>query len=76
MPFTESGRYGVSPHVVLPTATIAFLGGEFSCPGRSEDYLHILYGDFRTVEYSYVDATAAAARRQIDVKRGDHAPGL
>ena len=66
MPTTESGRYGVPPDVVLPTAKTAFLGGEFSCPGRPEEYLHILYGDFEKVEYSYVDATAAATRRQVD----------
>jgi hypothetical protein len=66
MPVTESGGHGVPPDVVLPTATIAFLGGEFPCPNRPEDYLHILYGDFGKIEYSYVDATAAVTRRQVD----------
>ena len=72
MPATESGRYGVSSHIVLPTATIAFLGGDFSCPGRSEEYLHIIYGDFRKVEYSYVDPAAAATRHQVDAAGGAH----
>ena len=76
MPATESGRYGVPPDVVLPTAKTAFLGGEFSCPGRPEEYLHILYGDFEKVEYSYVDATAAATRRQVDAAGDTRWQGL
>ena len=66
MPATESGRHGVPPDVVLPTATIAFLGGEFPCPSRPEEYLHILYGDFEKVEYYFVDTAPAETRRQID----------
>ncbi len=66
MPTTESGGYGVPQEVVLPTSTIPFLGGEFACPNQTEAYLHMLYGDFRKVEYTYVDAGPAKARARID----------
>ncbi len=67
MPLTESGGYGVPREIVLPTATIDFLGGKIACPNKPETYLRILYGDFKQVEYTYVDAAAAETRRQADV---------
>ncbi len=67
MPMTESGGYGVARDIVLPTSKITLLGGEFSCPGRPEAYLEQLYGDFRKVEYSYVDDSAARNRQALDV---------
>ena len=67
MPMTESGGYGVARDIVLPTSTIAFLGDEYSCPGRPEAYLGLLYGDFRKVEYSYVDDSAARNRQSLDI---------
>ncbi len=67
MPSTESGGYGVAREIVLPTATIDFLGGKIACPNQPETYLRILYGDFEEVEYTYVDAAAAETRRQADV---------
>ncbi len=67
MPLTESGGYGVAREIVLPTATIDFLGGKIACPNQPETYLGILYGDFEEVEYTYVDAAAAETRRQADV---------
>ena len=51
--------------LVLPTSTIAFLGREFGCPSRPEDYLRVLYGDFSQIAYSYVDAGPAEARRHV-----------
>ncbi len=73
MPETESGGYGVARDIVLPTSTITFLGEEYSCPGRPVAYLEQLYGDFRKVEYSYVDDSAAQTRRSLDVE--DQASG-
>ena len=67
MPVTESGGYGVARDIVLPTSTIAFLGDEYSCPGQPEAYLGLLYGDFRKVEYSYVDDLAARNRQSLDI---------
>jgi hypothetical protein len=67
MPATESGAYGVPREVVLPTTTIPFVGGQFACPNRSEKYLGILYGDFRKIELTYVDAAAAKSRAEIDL---------
>ena len=67
MPGTESGGYGVPQAVVLPTIPIPFLNGEFAGPNQPEVYLRVLYGDFRKVEYTYVDAEAAEARSQVDV---------
>ncbi len=67
MPATESGGYGVPREIVLPTSTIRFLGGDFACPNQSEAYLRVLYGDFRKIEYTYVDAGPAKARAQIDI---------
>jgi hypothetical protein len=70
MPITESGGYGVPPEVVLPTSTIPFVGRDFACPNQSDAYLRILYGDFRKIELTYVDAAAAETRAEIDaVKR-------
>jgi hypothetical protein len=66
MPATESGGYGVSPEIVLPTASVSFLGRDFACPKQSEAYLRLLYGDFKKVEYTYVEAAAAKARADID----------
>ena len=66
MPATDGGGYGVTRELVLPTSTIAFLGRDFSCPSRPEDYLRVLYGDFSQIAYSYVDAGPAEARRHLD----------
>ena len=67
MPLTESSGYGVPQEIVLPTSTINFLGGDFACPNKPEAYLRVLYGDFKEVEYTYVDAAAAQTRRRADV---------
>jgi hypothetical protein len=66
MPATDSGGYGVARDLVLPTSTIAFLGRDFACPSRPEDYLHVLYGDYNQVVYSYVDTGPAETRRDLD----------
>ena len=66
MPATESGGYGVPQETVLPTSTVPFLGGNFACPNQAEAYLRILYGYFKKIEYTYVDAVAAKARAGID----------
>ena len=66
MPATESGAYGVPQEIVLPTSTVPFLGGDFACPNQPEAYLHMLYGDFRKIEYTFVDAGPAKARFRID----------
>ncbi len=66
MPATESGGYGVPREIVIPTSTIQFLGGNIACPNRPESYLRVLYGDFKAVEYTYVDAAAADIRREAD----------
>ncbi|MFV2093338.1 MAG: LicD family protein [Hyphomicrobiales bacterium] len=67
MPATESGGFGVPQELVLPTSTLSFLGEVYACPLWSESYLRLLYGDFETVEYTYVDPAAAKARAHIDV---------
>ncbi len=67
MPLTESGAYGVPREMVLPTSTIRFLGSNFACPNKPDAYLQVLYGDFKEVEYTYIDAAAAETRRQTDV---------
>jgi hypothetical protein len=74
MAATESGGYGVPLDVVLPTATVPFLGGEVACPNQAEAYLRILYGDFRTIEYTYVDAGPAKARARVDIVGGTPVP--
>ena len=66
MSATQSGGYGVPQEIILPTSTIRFLDGDFACPNRPEAYLRLLYGDFRTIEYTYVDAGPAKARARID----------
>ncbi len=67
MPLTESGGYGVPREILLPTSMINFLGGNVACPNKPETYLRVLYGDFKEVEYTFVDAAAAETRRQADV---------
>ena len=71
MPVTESGGFGLARDIVLPVTTIDFLGGTFSAPNNAEAYLEVLYGDFRKVEYTYIDPAPAEARRPIDVAAGD-----
>ena len=66
IPATESGAYGVPQEIILPTSTVPFLGGDFACPNQPEAYLHMLYGDFRKIEYTFVDAGPAKARFRID----------
>ena len=66
MPATESGGYGVPQEIVLPTSTVPFLGRDVACPNRTEAYLRVLYGDFRKIEYTYVDVGPAQARARID----------
>jgi hypothetical protein len=63
---TESGGYGVPREIILPTSMVPFLDGDFACPNQPEAYLHLLYGNFRKVEYTYVDAGPAKVRAQID----------
>ena len=66
MPLTESGSYGVPRDIVLPTTTITFLGDDIACPNKSTEYLHVLYGNFAEVEYTYVDTIAAKTRSNAD----------
>ncbi len=66
MPAAQSGGYGVQQEIVLPTSTVPFLGAEFSCPNQSEAYLRVLYGDFKKIEYTYVESGPAEARARID----------
>ena len=66
MPLTESGWFGVPKEIVLPTSTIHFLGDDFACPNKPMEYLRLLYGDFNTVVYTYVDAAVAETRRLAD----------
>ena len=65
MPITENGGYGIPQDIVLPTSTVSFLGGDIACPNQSETYLRLLYGNFRKIEYTYVDAGPAQARAHI-----------
>jgi hypothetical protein len=64
-PITESGGYGVPLNIVLPTSTIQFLGGDISCPNQSEQYLRLMYGDFKKVEYTYLAVGPARARALV-----------
>ena len=66
MPLTESKWYGLSEEIILPTSTIRFLGNDIACPNQPEAYLRIVYGDFKAVELTYVDTSAAETRRLID----------
>ena len=66
MPGTECGGYGVMQKIVLPTSTIQFLGKNLACPNQTKAYLSMLYGDFKKIEYTYVDAGPAKARTRID----------
>ncbi len=66
LPTTESGYYGVPLEVLLPTSKIPFADGSFSCPNQPEKYLQLMYGDFRKIEYTYLDVEAAKTRTSID----------
>jgi hypothetical protein len=66
MPATEGGGFGVPEDIVLPAAITPFLGKAIACPGRPDAYLEILYGNFRKIEYTYLDPVAAEARAGID----------
>ena len=59
MPVMESGWHGVPIDIILPTSTINFLGSDIPCPSQPEAFLRTVYGDFQTVELTYVDKTAA-----------------
>ena len=64
----QSGWHGVPKEIILPTSTINFLGSDIPCPNQPEAFLQILYGDFRTVELTYVDKNAAEIRADIDLE--------
>ncbi len=66
LPATEGGGFGMPQEVILPTSKIAFVGGDFACPNQPEKYLQILYGDFRQIDYTYVDKKAANSRASND----------
>ncbi len=66
MPATESGGFGIPRGIVLPTSTLPFLGRDAACPNQPEAYLRLLYGDFKKIEYTYLDAGPAKARARID----------
>ena len=66
MPVMESGWHGVPIDIILPTSTINFLGSDVPCPSQPEAFLRTVYGDFQTVELTYVDKTAAKIRADID----------
>ena len=66
MPVTQSGWHGMLADIILPTATINFLGSDIPCPRQPDAFLQVLYGDFQTVELTYVDETAAKTRAGID----------
>ncbi len=66
LPATESGCFGVPQEMILPTSTIPFVDRDFSCPNQPEKYLQLMYGDFRKIEYTYLDAEAAKTRTGID----------
>ena len=68
MPVMESGWHGVPVDVILPTSTIGFLGTSISCPSQPDTFLQILYGDFQTLELTYVDEDAAKARADVDLE--------
>ena len=63
---TENGGFGVPAGLVLPTSTVPFLGSDIASPNQPDTYLRALYGDFETVEYTYVDAAPAKSRAPID----------
>ncbi len=67
MQATENGAYGIARDIVLPAATINFLGGSFACPRDPDAYLRVLYGDYGEVEYTYLDASAAETRQQAEL---------
>ena len=66
IPATKNGAYGLPEEIVLPTSTMPFLGGDFSCPNQTEAYLRLMYGDFEEIEYTYVATGPAKARALID----------
>ncbi len=66
IPATENGAYGLPEEIVLPTSTIPFLGGEFSCPNQTEAYLRMMYGDFEKIGYTYVATGPVKSRALID----------
>ena len=68
MPVMQSGWHGVPKETILPTSTINFLGSDIPCPNQPEAFLQILYGEFRTVELTYVDKDAAKTRADIDLE--------
>ena len=68
MPVMQSGWHGVPKEVILPTSTINFLGSDIPCPNQPEAFLQILYGEFQTVELTYVDKNAAKTRADIDLE--------
>jgi multisubunit Na+/H+ antiporter MnhG subunit len=68
MPVMESGWHGVPEDIILPTSTINFLGSDMPGPNQPDAFLRILYGDFQSVELTYVDENAAKNRADIDLE--------
>lgn len=62
MPATENGKFGVPYDLVMPTSQLPVFGGAVFAPNDPDAYLQLLYGDYTTIEYTYIE-TAAAAKR-------------
>lgn len=66
LPITDSGWYGLAEEIVLPTSTIRFLGNDIPCPNQPSSHLQAIYGDYQTVEYTYLSPEAAETRSSAD----------
>ena len=62
MPVTENGKFGVPYDLVMPTSQLPVFGGAVFAPKDPNTYLQLLYGDYTTVEYTYIEPAAAAKR--------------
>jgi len=65
----RKGKFEMPSELVLPLSEISFAGRKVSCPAKPGDYLEAMYGNYTEVEYTWIEAVAANARRQIDQKR-------
>jgi hypothetical protein len=64
MPMTEDGKFGVPYELVMPTFQMSVFGESVFAPQDPDAYLQLLYGDYKTIEYTYVDPAAAKRRGQ------------
>lgn len=62
LPRLAGAGYAIPYTWIVPLVRIELAGHDVPAPARTDDYLTLMYGNWRAVRYLYMDAAAAARR--------------